>query len=47
MYHLYRPLLLHYLRKDRRYRTDRFDLIIRKSVFHPAFLAAPKFLLHF
>lgn len=42
MYHLYRPLLLHYLRKDRRYRTDGFDMIIRKSVFHPAFFGSTK-----
>lgn len=42
MYHLYRPLLLHYLRKDRRYRTDGFDMNIRKSVFHPAFFGSTK-----
>ena len=42
MYHLYRPLLLHYLRKDRRYRYDGLRMLVPKSVFHPAFFGSSK-----
>lgn len=42
MYHLYRPLLLHYLRKDRRYRHDGLRLLVPQSVFHPAFFGSSK-----
>lgn len=42
MYHLYRPLLLHYLRKDRRYNHDGLRLLVPKSVFHPAFFGSSK-----
>ena len=38
----YRPLLQRYLRKDRPFHYDGLDLIILKSVFHPAFFGSSK-----
>lgn len=47
MHYLYRPLLLRYLRKDRAFRFEGLDLIIGKSVFHPAFFGSTKSFIEF
>ena len=38
----YRPILERYLRRDRPFRYDGLELIILKSVFHPAFFGSSK-----
>jgi release factor glutamine methyltransferase len=47
MHYLYRPLLLRYLRKERSYRFEDLDIIIGKSVFHPAFFGSTKAFIEF
>jgi len=47
MHLFYRPLVRHYLKKDRHYKSNGLKLIIKKSVFHPAFFGSTKVFLAF
>ena len=41
----FRPALLFYLKKDRRYRFHQTQIVVKKNVFHPGFFFSTKFLL--
>jgi len=42
-----RPLILRYLKKDRRFRYDGLKLVVRAGVFHPLFFFSTTFLLDY
>lgn len=47
IYHLYRPLILRYLTRERTYRYHDIRLIIKPGVFHPGLFFSSKLLLKF